>query len=91
MSNLLSIKIKSNTRAAMFLGKAEVLWRTLPEHYELPDWAQERLAVLSLLQSDKYMACLSIGSVEFTPSTGAINTVTINVPLEYADMWSELL
>jgi len=72
------------------------IYRTVPDHYELPEWAQHRLAALMLVP-----ACGAYNGI-VVPELGEVTELTrrgpeqrmlytIYVPDEYADMWGELI
>jgi len=66
----------------------------VPRHldYTLPEWAQHEVAKLMILPTDEtgYARLEDIGTVKYSRS-GTTCVVTVIVPDEHADMWSELL
>jgi hypothetical protein len=75
----------------MHLG-AGVRWEgvDVPDDYSLPEWAQHAVAKLLLLPTDKtgFGRLTSLGTVLYSDNKCK---VTVIVPNEHADMWSELL
>ena len=68
--------------------------RTVPKAYALPEWAQHAVAKLMLLPTDAtgFARLEDIGTINVTLHRyGHTCVVTVIVPDEYADMWSELL
>jgi len=91
---------KFGTRAT-FRGKTNrcTTWKNagVPEHYTLPDWLQERVAVLSILPINNltgYAEVDGIGHVKEVDrwkNEPTRKRYTIFVPDEHADMWGELI
>jgi len=74
----------------------EAYWvsRVAPRHkdYTLPEWAQIGVAKLMLLPVDKtgFARLEDIGTVQYS-STAQTCKVTVIVPEEHSELWSELL